>query len=382
MKRKKILAVPLAVLLLAMGAGCARTTPPPSSAPALSEPPVQAASESGEESPQPPLPGTKSETYKFTDSAGREVELPENIERIAPSGPLAQVVLYTLCPDKLVGFASGISDKQFEYIDKKYQSLPVFGNFYADTLNLESVLAAAPQVVIDIGEPKQTILEDMEGIQEKTGIPAIFIQMEMDSMASAYKMLGEITGETGQAQKLADYIEKTQSETMQKVSLIPEADRLKVYYGQDEGLTAVVRGNAHAAVIEIAGALNVAEVEKTARGGASEISMEQLMLWNPDVVLFAPGSIYDSVAARPEWAEITAIKNGAYFEVPDGPYNWMGFPPSVNRVLGIRWLSNLLYPDVFQYDMVKETQEFYELFYHCGVTEEEVRALLEKSTYK
>ena len=325
-------------------------------------------------------PAEQSATYIFTDSAGRQVELPKNIERIAPSGPLAQLVLFTVCPDKLVGFASDISDMQFEYIDKKYAALPVFGNFYGDTLNLESVMAANPQVIIDIGEAKPSIGEDMDGIQDRTGIPTIFIHMEMDSMVSAYQTLGEVTGETEQAQRIIEYIETTQTETRQKVATIPEPQRLTVYYGQDEGLTAIVAGTVHSDVIDIAGGINVAQVEETIRGGASDISMEQLILWNPDVILFAPGSIYDSASTRPEWAEVTAIQNGDYYEVPDGPYNWMGRPPSVNRVLGIKWLSNLLYPEVFNYDMVQETKEFYKLFYHCDVTDEQVKALLSGSS--
>jgi len=321
-------------------------------------------------------------TYEFTDSCGRKVELPINVERVVPSGPLAQIVLYTLCPDKLAGFGIEFSDKQFEYIDRKYASLPVLGNFYGDTLNLESLIVADAQIVIDVGEPMKKIREDMDGIQEKTGIPTIFVKMDMDSMVSAYKTLGEIVGETGQAQKMIDYIEKTFSETRQKLELIPAADRIKVYYGQDNGLRAVVKGTVHADVIDMAGGINVSEVEETIRGGASEISMEQLILWNPDVVLFAPASIYDSVKSRAEWKGIGAIKNGKYYEVPNGPYNWMGRPPSVNRVLGVKWLSNLLYPDVFQYDMAKETREFYRLFYHCDVTDEQIGALLSKSTYR
>lgn len=321
-------------------------------------------------------------TFQFTDSSGREVELPKNIERIAPSGPLAQIVLYTLCPEKLVGLASDISDKQFDYIDRKYASLPVFGNFYADTLNLESVMVADPQIVIDIGEPKSNISEDMTGIQDKTGIPTIFVQMEMDSMVSAYRTLGEITGETEQAQKIIDYIETTFLETKQKADIIPESDRVKVYYGQDKGLTAVVQGTVHSDVIETVGGLNVTVLEESIRGGAADISMEQLMLWNPDVILFAPDSIYDAAGSRGEWQGLSAIKSNKFYEIPEGPYNWMGRPPSVNRVLGVKWLSNLLYPDVFQYDMVKETQEFYKLFYHCDVTEEQVKTLLSKSTLK
>lgn len=378
MKLKRTLAALLVVLLIGAFAGCSQS-PDQSKSPA-----AKTSSEAKTDKTDKADKADKKEgaTYKFTDSAGREVDLPKNIERIAPSGPLAQVVLYTLCPDKLVGLAGNFSDDQFKYIDKKYEKLPVFGNLYGDTLNLEAIMSADPQVIIDVGEPKKSVKEDMNGIQEKTGIPTIFVHMEMDSMVSAYNTLGEVTGEKKQAQKLMDYIEKTQTDTAEKVKTIPDDKRVKVYYGQDEGLTAIVKGTVHSDVIDAVGAINVADVEKSVRGGASQISMEQLLLWNPDVILFGPGSIYDKVSTLPEWQGLNAIKNGKYYEVPQGPYNWMGRPPSVNRVLGIKWLSNLLYPDVFPYDMVKETKDFYKLFYHCDVTDGQVKDLLSKSTFK
>ena len=329
--------------------------------------------------PEAPSASPKDETYIFTDSAGREVELPANIERVAPSGSTAQIILFTLCPEKMVGLATSFSDEQFEFIDRKFESLPVFGNLYGDTLNLESIMAANPQIIIDVGEIKPSIADDMDGIEERTGIPTIFIHMDMDSILTAYKTLGEVTGEPEQAADIISYIESTLAETKQKASAISEAERVKVYYGSDDGLTAMVSGTVHTDVIDIVGGVNVAEVEESMRGGASMISMEQLMLWNPDVILFAPESIYDEVASLPEWQGISAVKNGKYYSIPVGAYNWMGRPPSVNRILGIKWLANLLYPDVFKYDMIAVTKEFYSLFYHCGITDAQVEGLLAKA---
>ena len=72
---------------------------------------------------------SQSDTRIFTDSAGREVTLPKEINKIAPSGPLAQIVLYTFCPDKLSGLASDFSEGAKQYIDEKYWGLPKFGQF-------------------------------------------------------------------------------------------------------------------------------------------------------------------------------------------------------------------------------------------------------------
>lgn len=337
---------------------------------------------SGTESPSADLYHKNGNGYVFTDDAGREVTLPDNIERIAPTGPLAQVVLYTLCPDKMAGWASEFSDEQKEYINEKYSNLPVFGNFYGKTLNLESVMKADPQVIIDIGEAKEDNKQDLDEVQEKTGIPTIFVRMEMDNMSNAYLTLGRIVEEDNQASELSAYVSKTLNETKEKLEQVPEAERKTVYYGESEGLSAVVAGTIHADVIDYAGGKNVAEVEATTRGGGSDISMEQLLLWNPDVILFGPDSIYSSVKEKSEWQQLNAIKNDTYYEIPFGLYNWVDNPASVNRVIGIKWLSNLLYPTVFNYDMIAEAQTFYSLFYHSDITEAQARELLSHSTYK
>jgi iron complex transport system substrate-binding protein len=107
--------------------------------------------------------------------------------------------------------------------------------------------------------------------------------------------------------------------------------------------------------------------------------MEQILKWNPDVVLFAPDSIYATAASDPAWQKITAIQNGKYFEVPFGPYNWMGFPPSVQRYLGMMWMAQLLYPETAQYDLYPAVQEYFKLFYHADLTQAQYDALVANS---
>jgi iron complex transport system substrate-binding protein len=88
------------------------------------------------------------------------------------------------------------------------------------------------------------------------------------------------------------------------------------------------------------------------------------------------------VGENADWSTITAIANGDYYEVPYGPYNWMGFPPSVQRYLGMIWLAQLLYPDVAQYDVYAEGSEYFNLFYHCDITQEQYDRLVANSLGK
>ena len=330
-------------------------------------------------------PKEAEETRTVVDSCGRQVELPLTVDEIAASGSYAQMILYTLCPEKLMGLSSAFTKKQKAYIDEAYWDLPVFGQFYGggSTINYEAILAATPDVIIDMGEAKATVAADMDSIQKTTGIPTVFIQADLDHMDEAYTLLGQVTGDEERAGELADYIRAALDEAASLVDTIPQEERKRVLYTQGEYGTEVnAAGSVHAQVVDLAGGVNVAELDSFADSGGTEVPMEQIMLWDPEVVILAPESCYDEIFTDPAWAGVQAVQSGQVYEAPLGPYNWMDRPPSVQRVLAVKWLGNLLYPDVFQYDMIAETTEFYHLFFHYDLTEEEARALLAHSTLR
>lgn len=323
------------------------------------------------------------ETWTFTDSCGREVELPVEVNDIVPSGPLAQMILYTLCPDKLQSWASALTKVQKKYIGEQYYDLPVTGKFYSTggTVNYEEIIASAPDVIIDMGEAKEDINGDMDEFQRQTGVPVIFIEASLETMADAYDALGQVTGEREQAAACSAYIRETLAEAEALSAQIPEDGRKRVLYAQGEYGTEVLGvGSVHAQVLDCAAAVNVAVLDSVASEGGNEVSMEQIYLWNPEVVILSPDANYDEIFEDPSWAGVAAVQSGAVYEAPYGPYNWMDRPPSVQRVLAVKWLGNLLYPDVFDYDMVAETQEFYSLFFHYELTVDEARELLANST--
>lgn len=335
-----------------------------------------------EENPKEKTEQEKETTRIFTDSAGREVEIPKNITKIAPSGTLAQIVLYTIAPDKLIGWAKEPPQSMEKYYDNKYLDLPTFGMFYGDTFNLEALIDAKPDVIIDIGEAKKSVVEDMDEIQRTTGVPTIFIEAKLETIPQAYVTLGDILSEEEQGKALAKYSEDTLSDAKKFAASIPENERVKLYYGMGEtGMNTNGKGSFHAEIIDFVGAENVAVLDKAAsKGGGNEVSMEQLLLWQPDVMIFAQGSVYEQVSAGDSlWKDLKAAQNGQVYEIPEGPYNWMSFPPSVNRILGIKWLGNLIYPELYQYDMIKEAKTFYKLFYHYNLTDEEAKELLSRS---
>ncbi len=318
-------------------------------------------------------------TRTFTDSVGRTVELPADLEKVAVSGPLAQIVLFALCPDKLAGIAAKWDETAATYLDEKYYGLPVLGQLYGGKgeLNLETLLNSGAQAVIDVGEPKKTVVEDLDALQQQTGIPFVHITATTAAMGDAYRKLGELLDMPEEAESLAAYCDRVYARTVEISESVEKKNLL--YITGDQGLNVIAQGSYHGEIIDLLGN-NLAVVESpSSKGTGNEVDMEQILLWDPDVILFAPDSIYADVANRPEWQTVTAIRSGTYYEVPFGPYNWMGFPPSVQRYLGMLWMSELLYPETAQLDLFAAVQEYYGLFYHCELTREQYDALVQHS---
>ena len=320
--------------------------------------------------------GTQTGTTRvFTDSCGREVTVPADIRRIAVSGPLAQMVVFAIAPDRMVGVANAWDESAKNYFDAKYLELPLLGQLYGGKgeLNLETLLAAAPDVVIDVGEPKDSMAEDLDALQEQTGIPFVHIDAYLASMDDTYAMLGDLLAMPNEAQGLADYCRYAYDKVKAIADSVEKVDLL--YVTGEEGLNVIAKGSYHAEVIDML-CNNLAVVdEPSSKGTGNEVDMEQILNWNPAVVIFAPGSIYSTVADNENWQTIQAIRDGRYYEVPMGPYNWMGFPPSVQRILGMQWMAKVLYPDAADYDMYETTQTYFQLFYHCDLTAEQYAAL-------
>lgn len=353
---KKMLSILLAVMMIAMLAltGC------------------------GQENPAP-TPDPEPTTRTFTDSLGREVTLPANLSKIAISGPLAQIVVFAIAPEMMVGIANDWAEEAKGLIPDEYYNLPKLGQLYGgkSELNLETLLQSGAEVVIDVGEQKGSMVDDLNALQEQTGIPFVHIDCYTSSMGDTYRALGTLLGKETEGNALGEYCDKVYSRTNEIANSVEKVNLL--YCLGDKGENVIAKGSYHAEVIDLL-SNNLAVVESpSSKGTGNEVDMEQILAWNPDVILFAPGSIYATVGEDTAWKNVTAIREGRYYEVPNGPYNWMGFPPSVQRMLGMMWLAELLYPEAAGYDLQAEITEYFKLFYHTDLTADTYNALVANS---
>ena len=316
----------------------------------------------------------------FVDSCGREVALPADIRAISPSGAYAQIMLSTLCPEKLASLSSRWGEAQLAYLPSFLGDLPVLGRFYGKNgdMNFEEIIKLSPDVIIDIGEPKESIAADMDALQQQTGLPVIFVEATLLHVAEAYRSLGGALGCSSRAEELAAYVDEVLAFADANRAKIA-TDGLKVLYsGGPYGYDVKAANTVHGAVLDLVGVVNVADLQGV---NSTEVSPEQVMLWAPEVVLLSPADGFlDYIYADSTWGGIPAVMERRVYEVPGEPYEWMDKPPSVQVVLGVLWLGNLLYPEIYDFDMVDETCEFYRLFWGYDLPEEAARALLSRST--
>lgn len=326
------------------------------------------------------------DTYMFTDDYGREVELRSDIRTIVGSGPNTQMILCTIAPDMLAGLNSAPSTEQERFYPPEFQDMPTLGQFYGSktSLNIENLIKVSPDLIIDIGERKEDGEKDMDSIQEQTGIATIYLEADLDSYDKMYKKLGRILGREDKAKRLAAYCRETSD--MADKAAAKVKNKKKVYFGvSTTGLNANANGSVQAAVLAKIGAVNAItldEDEINGMDGGNPVGFEVVYKADPDIIVWGPDSPYDEVSKKSQWGKLRAIRDGEYYETPGEPYSWMSSPPSVNQVLGIRWLGNIVYPSEFKLDIEKDAKEFYKLFYDYDLSSKDLTKLLSRSHKK
>lgn len=282
-----------------------------------------------------------------------------------------------------------LTDKEKKYIPEQYSSLPFLGGLQMNgKINTEELLKAKPDVIFSVGpDPlSDTNKSDADKLQQQLNIPVLVVDGDIRSTEKAYTFIGQILGVEDKAQELAAYCTKTLNEVTAATQSIPEDKRVKFYYAEGpKGLATEPKGGSHALVLDLVNGNNVAQVTAKGGGGMSDVSLEQVLKWNPDVILswgVDAGGAYDLIRTSEDWKNINAVKNNKVIEIPNYPFNWFDRPPSVNRFLGLKWLANTFYPDYYKVDLVKEVKEFYALFYHANLSDDDAKDLLKNSTFK
>jgi iron complex transport system substrate-binding protein len=314
-----------------------------------------------------------------TDSAGREVTVPDRIERVFAAGPPASVLLYVLAPDRLAGWQRAPHPEDLSYIAPEYRDLPVLGSLTGgDTVNLEVLLQTKPDLIVDFGSVRDTYVSLAERVQAQTGIPCILIDGRFQNTAASVRLLGAILGVEDRAERIASYVESTLAKIDATLAEVPQDQRPRVYLARGpDGLETGLQSSINTEIIERVGGINVASDPSGARRGLVQVPVEQVVVWNPDTVITWDRTFYESVWKDFYWQGVDAVKAGRVYLSPTAPFGWIDRPPSLNRMIGLKWLSGLFYPDEANQNLREVTRSFYDLFYHVDLTDAELDRLLQ-----
>jgi len=310
-----------------------------------------------------------------TDAAGRTITVPARVERVFPAGPPAAIVLYTVAPDLLLGWPRANRPEEREFLLPDIGSRPEIGRITGrgNTANLEVVLSLKPDLILDIGSVNATYVSLADRVQEQTRIPYALLDGRFDAAAAAYRTIGTLVGRPEPADALARYAEDTVKTITGRIAAIPRERRPRVYYARGpRGLETGLGGSINVETIELL-AQNVAGGTP---GGLSNVSIEQVLLWNPDVIVTIDLDFAANVYNDRAWAPIAAVHERRVHLSPKLPFGWVDFPPSVNRQIGLWWLAKILYPDLFPEDLRALTRDFYRQFYHVALSDAQIERVL------
>ncbi len=319
------------------------------------------------------------QTRSIADSAGRVVELPEQVATVFAAGPPAAILLYILAPDRMLGWPRANRADERQFLAQPYADLPELGTLTGQggEANLERVLALKPDLIIDFGSVRDTYVDLANRVQAQSGIPYLLIDGRFENTPAALRLLGEALGIPERGEALARDAEATFARIDALLAEIPESERPRVYLARrPEGLESGVVGSINTEILERAGGVNVLGRSDTARG-LVRVNFEALLAADPDVIVTWDRQFYDSHRDSPLWTRMRAVQQAQVYLSPVLPFGWIDRPPSLNRIIGLDWMAATLYPERFAIDLRARTRDFYRLWYHLDLSESQLDRLLQ-----
>lgn len=285
--------------------------------------------------------------------------------RVFAAGPPAAVVVHMLAPGALVGWPGALAPEARAWLDPAAAALPVLGRLSGrgSTVSLESLVGLRPDLVLDVGSTDETRSSMAERVRRQTGLRYELLDGRLAGSAALLRQAGALVGAAERGAALARHAERILGEV--------EAARARlagttVYLARGgDGLETARAGSLNSEAIELAGAGNVAAA--SGPGGLLRVSLEQLLAWDPQVVLTQDPEFARAAAAEPLWRTQPDGRARRVLLAPAVPFGWLDAPPGPNRLVGVLWLSRMLDPRPAAPDELRErVREFYAAFY--GIT--------------
>lgn len=299
-----------------------------------------------------------------TDGLGRKIELSKPAQKVLTNYAVATQILCALGEqNNILGLDGKVMQNPLGSSPKEGASKSS-ATKDANQLNVEQVVAAKPDIVIIQKKSKQVIPS-----LEKANIKVFVVNAEgLDELKSTVKNLGIVTGKEKKADEFIDYYTKKLDSINNKLKGVDQKNKPKVYMAGGSMYLTPGKNMFQNSFIELGGGINVAgSLSKSAKW--SEISAEQLIRWNPDIIILTQYSAVkpQDVLNNEGLKDINAVKNKKVYLIPSKMSSWD--MPCPQTVLGIMWLNTKTNPEVFKdTNITKEVDDFYQKFYGTTYT--------------
>jgi iron complex transport system substrate-binding protein len=311
----------------------------------------------------------------LTDQAGNEVEIPQPVRRvISTHGPTTFFLYGVGAEDRLVaasylGARDPAGKAALTGIDPRFEEIGADDYFNQQEFNVEEAARLDPDLIV---------------ASARTGWLNVAAELEIQTFlfeAETPERLKEAMGSTGQifgpaataqAEKWISYYDDTFASVVEQTSSLSDEERVRVLFTGTEPLRIASGDMYQTAMIEAAGGVSVS---KELTGYWNNVNLEQVAIWEPDVIIVPPygGATVEAITESPEWQILEAVQEGRVYRMPKLVAPWD--TPAPDSVLGIVWLAEKLYPDLEGLDCATETEYFYNAFYNYAISGEEVDAL-------
>ena len=327
-----------------------------------------------------PPSGSTGSTRSIRDRAGRVVQIPDQPRRIASLYGASYEKLFAFGAADRIAMISGAQLPWCRQLNPKLKDIPQLGNYSAP--DVEQLLSLKTDVVIYHPFAQQ--------IQRMTtaGLPVVVshdgsrrmttLEDFLQDWFAEIQFYGELLG--GDAPLTANAYEKWVNERLEPViavtGAIEESRRPKVFYfcGRIDGPSDTqTRFSTAYWLVEAAGGRMLTYDDASY---FVSVSTEQLILWDPDIIVVSTLPSIEPVVENPQWQKISAVKNNRVYMSPQGLFYWSHF--STESYLCILFLAKHFHPDLFMdLDVQQELKAYYKQFYHYELTDDEARRILE-----
>ena len=315
-----------------------------------------------------------------TDQLGRQVILPDNIERaVVLQHQTLNIIVQLNATDKVVGILAGWKRQlgaNYIRLAPELASLPMPGDL--SQVNIESLLALSPQVVFVTNYAPADMIAQIENV----GIPVVAISLRQDSeteknkvnpamedeetaynegLKQGIRLIGDVLNKQQEAADLLTYTFEKRAEVAKRLSDLSPEQRVRVYMANPD-LATYGSGKYTGLMMQHAGAMNVAAATIK---GFKQVSIENVLSWDPEVIFVQERypTVVDQIKNDKAWQNITAVKNQRIYLMPEYAKAW-GYPMPEALAIGELWMAKTLYPERFaDVDMAKEENDYYQRFY-------------------